>query len=275
MLAVNTPSFVTIDGRKIAYDDVCPPHPRGTILLLTGLAAKRLGWRRQLEAFGQVYRTIAIDHRDIGDSDPYTTPYTVADQADDAAAVLAALGIAHAAVVGISMGGFIALELTLRHPELVEKLVLTSTSAGGRAHVRAGLGLMLSALMPWNRRGEAGARAQRTYARIMGPGYARAHPDDMAWIAEIARYHPQSAASYQRQWQACQRHDVVDRLGRLHVPTLVIHGDRDPLVRVENGRYLAAHIPAARLIEYAGAGHIPIIERAEAYNRDVLAFLAG
>src|SRR3954452_16771288 len=100
----------------MAYDEVSPSDPHGTILLLTGLGAKRLGWYRQLEEFGKYYHTIAIDHRDVGDSDPASGPYTIAELADDAAAVLKALDINQAHVIGISMGGFIALELTLRHP---------------------------------------------------------------------------------------------------------------------------------------------------------------
>lgn len=273
MPTINAPQFITVDGRKIAYEEVSPPAPKGTVLLLTGLAAKRQGWWRQMEAFGARYRTIAIDHRDAGDSDPCPAPYTTADQADDAAAVLRALGVEHAAVVGISMGGFIALELTLRHPEMVERLALTSTSAGGRVHVKPGLGLTLHYLWRGNRRGEPGELARRTYTRIMAPGYLASHPDEMRWIAELARHKPQSPAEYARQFRACQRHDVVDRLGQIAVPTLVIHGTVDPLVRVQNGRYLAAHIPGARLILYPNTGHIPIIERADDYTRDVLAFL--
>jgi pimeloyl-ACP methyl ester carboxylesterase len=273
-LEVSQPSFVMVNGRKLAYDEVAPTVPRGTLLLLTGLAANRLGWRRQMAPFGAVYRTIALDHRDCGDSDPGTGPYTPTDQADDAAAVLRALGISRAMVDGISMGGFVALELALRHPELVEKLVLTSTSAGGRTHTRARMGLILRSLMPWSRYGEVGRRARRTYTAIMAPGYARAHPDDMATIVEVARYRPQTRAEYQRQWHSCLAHDVVDRLGDISVPTLVVHGDQDPLVPVQNGRYLAAHIPGARLIEYPRTGHIPIVERGEEYDRDVLAFLA-
>ena len=106
-MQVKTPSKVLIDGRALAYDEVSPPDPKGTILLLTGLAAKRLGWYKQLEVFGQTYRTIALDHRDTGDSDLASGSYTTADQADDAAAVLQALGVERASVVGISMGGFI------------------------------------------------------------------------------------------------------------------------------------------------------------------------
>lgn len=74
--------------------------------------------------------------------------------------------------------------------------------------------------------------------------------------------------------QACLGHDVAQRLKSIHVPTLVVHGETDPLIPVGNGKYLAQHIPHARLILYPNTGHITIVERAEEYNRDVLAFLA-
>src|SRR6185437_8814020 len=175
-MQVQAPSKVVIDGRTLAYDEVCPPEPKGVVLLLTGLGAKRLGWYKQLPVFGQTYRAIALDHRDTGDSDLATGPYTTADQADDAAAVLRALGIERAAVVGISMGGFIALELTLRHPELVEKLVLTSTSAGGPTHVQPGPEML--AMLGRDRRGtEPGELGRQSYTLIMAPGYAESHPE--------------------------------------------------------------------------------------------------
>jgi 3-oxoadipate enol-lactonase len=275
---VTAPSFVAVNGRKLAYDEVAPAAPQGAILLLTGLASKRLGWYEQLPVFGQHYRTIAMDHRDTGDSDLADAPYRTADQADDAAALLRTLGIEHAAVVGISMGGFIALELTLRHPELVEKLVLTSTSAGGPTHVQPGwrmqIMLGLPRFLPRWLRSEPGAIAKQSYAAIMAPGYCAAHPEEWEHIAAVARYRPQPAAAYLRQLQACVRHDASARLGQITVPTLVIHGAVDPLVPPANGEFLAAHIPGARLIRYPNTGHIPIIERADDYNRDVLAFLA-
>ena len=99
-MEVREHSSVRIDGRKMAYDEVSPTEPRGTILLLTGLASKRLGWQRQLETFGRHYRTIALDHRDTGDSDPVAEPYTIGDLADGAAAVLRALGVDRATSSG-------------------------------------------------------------------------------------------------------------------------------------------------------------------------------
>jgi pimeloyl-ACP methyl ester carboxylesterase len=274
MLEVPPPSFVTVHGRRLAYDEVSPSHPRGTVLLLTGLGSKRLGWYKQLPVFGQVYRTIALDHRDTGDSDLATDPYTTADQADDAAAVLQALGVASASIVGLSMGGFIALELALRHPELVQELVLTGTHAGGPTHVAPGPEMI--ALLMQDRTGvEIGEFFRRVYTQLMAPGYAESHPKEMERIAENARYRPQPPEAYRRQLQTTLTHNASGQLDQIRVPTLVVHGEVDPLVPVANGRYLAEHIPGAQLICYPDTGHISIVERADDYNRDVLAFLAA
>ena len=271
---VKDPSTVMIHGRKMAFDEVSPPNPKGTILLLTGLASKRLGWYRQLEEFGRYYRTIALDHRGTGDSDAVTEAYTIGDLADDAAAVLKTLGISQAHVVGMSLGGFVALQLALRHPEVIEKLVLISTSAGGSTQVAPGPDMI--AML--NRRSggvEVGELARQTYSMIMAPGYSESHPEELERIAENARYRAQTGQSYFLQLQAIMSHDVAQQLERISVPTLVIHGDVDPLVPHQNGHYLARHIKGARLILYPNVGHIPIIENAEELNRDVLAFLGN
>ncbi|HEU0025614.1 MAG TPA: alpha/beta fold hydrolase [Ktedonobacterales bacterium] len=273
-MRVREPSSVLIGGRKLAYDEARPANladEKGTILLLTGLGSKRLGWARQVEAFGREYRTIAMDHRDTGDSDEVSESYTVANLADDAAALLGALGIARAHVVGISLGGFTALQFALRHPDLLDKLVLVSTSAGGSAHVPPAP--EIAAILAPAPGMEVGERAIRHYSQIMAAEFVAAHPEELERIAETARYRPQSAAGYMRQLQAALTHDVADSLHHIIAPTLVIHGDFDPLVPPANGQFLAARISGARHIVYPGVGHIPIIERAEDFNRDVLAFL--
>jgi pimeloyl-ACP methyl ester carboxylesterase len=270
----NQPKFVKINGRKLAYDEVSPPNPKGTILLLTGLGSKRLAWYNQLPEFGKYYRTLALDFRDVGDSDPSPAPsYTIADQAGDVAAFLAALGIERVFLVGISMGGFVSLELTLRYPHLVQKLVLVSTSGGGLTHVPASpriWGIMLR-----RENIEVGALALKTYSQIMAPGYAAGHPQVMAKIAEIARYRPMSREIYARQFRSCLTHNAANRLDQIRVPALIIHGDKDPLVPIPNGRRLARKITGAKMIEYAGVGHIPIIEQADRFNQDVLKFVNG
>lgn len=268
-----TPSFVEVDGRKLAYNEVSPAEPKGTILLLTGLAAKRYGWYYQLDEFGRSYRTIALDHRDISDSDPFNEPYTIADLADDAATAMRALGAQRASVIGISLGGFVALQFAIRHPEQVDKLVLVSTSAGGATHVQPGPEA-LARLAPASRENlEVGELAKQNYAAIMGPGFAENYPQDLENIAEIARYRQLRAPAYIRQLQAAMGHDASQQLDRIQAPTLIIHGDVDPLVPPGNGDYLAQHIKGAQHIVYHNVGHVPIIECPEQFNRDVLAFL--
>jgi 3-oxoadipate enol-lactonase len=270
---IREPSFVKVDGRRLAYNEVGPSTPKGTILLLTGLAAKRYGWYHQLDEFGSYYRTIVLDHRDISDSDEVTEAYTVADMADDAAAAMRALGVQRTHVIGISLGGFVALELALRHPELVDKLVLVSTSAGGSTHVPPGPEIMAMLTTRAEQNIEIGELARRNYSMIMAPGFAESHPEELDRIVEIARYRPSNAAAYYRQLQAAMTLDVAQQLDRIHAPTLVIHGDVDPLVPPGNGDYLAQHIKGAKHIVYHNVGHVPIIECPEQFNRDVLAFL--
>jgi pimeloyl-ACP methyl ester carboxylesterase len=267
------PSFVTVGDRKLAYNEVSPPAPKGTILLLTGLAAKRYGWYHQLDEFGRYYRTIALDHRDISDSDEVTEAYTIADLADDAAAAMKALGVRRTHVIGISLGGFVTLQFALRHPELVDKLVLVSTSAGGSTHVPPGPEMISMLTSRGEEEIEVGELTRRNYTLIMAPGYAASHPEELDRIVEIARYRPSTAAAYYRQLQAALTHDAAQQLDRIQAPTLVIHGDVDPLVVPANGEYLARHIKGAKHIVYHNVGHIPIIERYEQFNRDVLAFL--
>jgi pimeloyl-ACP methyl ester carboxylesterase len=275
-MQVNEPSSIQIAGRKLAYDEVGPTNPaaaKGAILLLTGLGSKRLAWARQLEVFGREYRTIAMDYRDTGDSDEVAEPYSVADLADDAAALLRTLGIERTHVVGISLGGFTALQFALRHADLLDRLVLVSTSAGGRTHVQPTAEIV--ALLTPSPGVEVGERAIRTYSRIMAAEFVKAHPEELERIAETARYRPQSSGAYMRQLSATLAHDVVDSLHRITAPTLVIHGDLDPLVPPVNGAHLATHIVDARHIVYPGVVHIPIVERRDDFNRVVLAFLAA
>ena len=257
-----------VGTHTVYYDELGTGHP---LLLLTGLGATRFGWRKQLEPFAARYRVINMDNRDAGDSAPDTGPYSIADMAEDVVGVIQNLKLGRTHLVGISMGGFISIELAIRHPELVEKLVLVSTGAGGATNVPAQQEIL--ALLVRNEAEDIETRTRRTYTAIAGKGYMAAHPEDMDEIVKIAKTKPMSLESYQRQLGAVMVHDASDRLDRISAPTLVIHGDYDPLVPYENGKYLAAHIKGARLSTYPGVGHLPIIEGAERFNREVIEFL--
>ena len=268
------PRLVRVDGRRLAYEEVAPARPEGALLLLCGLGSKRQGWYRQLPELGRHFRTLALDPRDVGDSDPAGGPYTIGDLAEDVHGLARALGIQRASLVGISMGGFVSLELALRHPDLVAKLVLVVTSAGGPTHVSTSPEIM-RLLMPGDAEVETGEGARRVCAAVAAPGFAERHPEEMETFVEIARHRPMTRDAYLRQLQASRGHDVTIRLREIDAPTLVMHGEVDPLVPVQNGRNLAERIPGARLIVYPDAGHIPEVERYEEFNRDLLAFLQG
>jgi pimeloyl-ACP methyl ester carboxylesterase len=239
---------------------------------LCGIGAKRQGWYKQLPVLGAHYRALALDYRDVGDSDPAGEQYSIRDLAEDVHGLAGQLGIAHACLIGISMGGFIALELALAHPQFVDRLILVVTSAGGAAHVSTS-GEVMAALMPGQEEVESGEGARRVCSLVAGPGFAERHPEVIEEFVEIARHNPMHVDAYRRQLAACRAHDVADRLAEIGAPTLVIHGADDPLVRIENGRHLAAGIPGAALIVYDGVGHIPESECCEQFNADLLSFL--
>jgi 3-oxoadipate enol-lactonase len=267
------PQIAEVAGRRLAYEEVAPAHPRGTVLLLCGIGAKRQGWYKQLPVIGNQFRAIALDYRDVGDSDAATGPYAIRDLAEDVRCFASQVGVERASLVGISMGGFIALELALAHPDFVDRLVLVVTSAGGVTHVSTSAEVM-RALMPGAEDVESGEGARRVCSLVAGPGFAERHPEAIDEFVEIARHNPMHVDAYLRQLAACREHDVADRLAEISAPTLVMHGDADPLVRIENGRHLAANIPGAELVVYERVGHIPEVECAERFNADLITFLS-
>jgi pimeloyl-ACP methyl ester carboxylesterase len=266
------PLFVNVGGRRLAYEEVTADDPRRTVLLLCGIGAKGQGWYKQLPALCGHFRALALDYRDVGDSDTATEAYSIRDLADEVHALARRLGIARASVVGISMGGFIALELALAYPDFVDRLALVVMSAGGATHVSTSP-VVMRALMPGDEEVESGEGARRVCSLVAGPGFAERHPEEIDEFVEIAQDNPMHVDAYLRQLAACRAHDVADRLDDIAAPTLVIHGDADPLVPVENGRHLAAGIAGAELIDYEGVGHIPEVEAFERFNDDLVRFL--
>lgn len=260
-----------VGSHTVYYDEYGTGQP---LLLITGLGGTRLGWDKQIEPFSKKYRVINMDNRDAGDSALGTGPYTIADMANDAAGVIKNLNLGPTHVVGISMGGFISQELAINYPALVKQLVLVATSAGSPAHVSAAPEIM--GLLMRNDAEDVPTRVTRTFTAITGKGYVEAHPEDLQRVIQNALAKPMSLESYQRQLGAAMGHMGVGTASRLHqitAPTLVIHGDYDPLVPYPNGQFLAAHIPGAKLSTYPGVGHLPPTEAAERFNREVMEFL--
>ena len=245
------------NGIEIEYETFGDPSG-APLLLIAGLGAQMISWDEDFCGLlaSRGFRVIRFDNRDVGRSTWVEAAYTLDDMAADAAALLESLDIPAAHVVGASMGGFIAQLVALDHPDRV--LTLTSIMSGpsGEEHVqpteRGRAVLFVPAPETREQRVEVGVWAKK---ELLGP----ADPFDDAYErARIARaieraYHP---AGFVRQLQAiAAAPGRLERLGSLRAPALVIHGDADILVPVENGRNVAAAIPGARLVEIEGMGH--------------------
>jgi 3-oxoadipate enol-lactonase len=261
---------VCIGSQAIFYDEHGSGRP---LVLISGLGGTRLGWRKQIEPLAQQFRLIAFDNRDAGCSGPSDVPYNIANMATDAAGLIQKLALGPSYVAGWSMGGFIAQELAIRYPELVKRLVLVATMAGGPSTVYAEPEVLATLAYDESLDVEEGVR--RSYALTTGPGFAQAHPEDVEQAIANARVMRMPPQNYQRQLGAVMRHDTSDRLARIAAPTLIIHGDADALVPYANGKYLAAQIPSARLSTFESVGHLPPIEAPARFNREIIEFFSA
>ena len=242
------------------------------LLLIQGLGYAVWAWRGQIPALARRRRVIAFDNRGAGRSFKPPGPYSIELLADDAASVLRAHANEPAHVLGISMGGYVAQMLALRHPELVRSLVLGMTSAGGEGATpvpeeTASIWLAHAGKPP-----EEYARA--TAWLSFAPGWPDEHRDEYEDILRARLEHPTPPDAWRAQFEACNvffaRSAPVEKL---RVPTLVVHGDADRVVPVENGRVLARRIPGARYVELAGRGHVAFLEAPTEFNAVVESFL--
>jgi pimeloyl-ACP methyl ester carboxylesterase len=271
---------ISANGLQLEVEDHGSPAGE-PLLLIMGLGMQLVGWHDDLvqQFVSRGFRVIRFDNRDIGLSQGFDAlgvpniavaalkqmvgltvhpPYTLADMADDAAGVLAALGIAAAHVCGASMGGMIAQQMALRHPQRVKSLSLLMTSSGSRRlpgpSPRVRRAMLARPANPADLNSVL-AHYQALYALIGSPAY-RPEP---AWLEKRLRnsigraYRPAGTA---RQMMAIIADgDRSPQLPRISAPTQVIHGAADPLVPVAAAHDLARKIRGARLDVIEGMGH--------------------
>lgn len=265
--------ILTINDAPIYYETAGDPDAP-PLLIITGITdyTAKAAW--QVGGLANDFHVITFDNRGAGRSAPIPEGYTAANMADDAAAVLAALGNASAHVFGFSMGGMVALNLVLNHPDRVRRLVLGCTSAGG-AYWTGPDEQVLQLLINQVDSGDSRQDYYDSNWISLSDGFAAERPDVVERLADISVANPQTPAGRAGQFQAILSHDVAGRLGDIDHPALVLHGDADRLIPPQNGRLLARSLPNAELILYPGAGHLFFIERAEEVNRDIGRFLSA
>ena len=236
-----------------------------------GLGMNATGWWRTVPVLAQSLTVLAFDNRGVGRSSRPRGPYSMADMVGDALAVLDAAGAERAHVYGISLGGMIAQELALRHPERVDALVLAATTPGGRRAVAADR----DTLAFFRRRGEMSAE-EAVWASVPYNYGPRTRAERAQLIGEdiVQRLRfPIEPEPYMAQLAAALGHDAYDRLGEIAAPTLVVHGAADRMVAPANAQILADAIPGAELLMLPGAGHLYPTDAPEA-DRAVARFLS-
>lgn len=273
--------YARANGIELAYDTFGSPAAQ-PLLLIMGLGTQMIAWNEafcaRLAARG--YRVIRFDNRDIGlstkfaaagvpdigklltlamagqDASAVSVPYTLADMARDAVGLLDALGIESAHVVGASMGGAIAQEVSIRYPKRVRTLVsiMATSGAPGLPPPKPEALTLLMAPTPTDRDGYL-----ERYMRMMKVLRAGEFPEEEALDpARAARTYERglNPAGYARQLAAIiASGSRKQALGSLRTPTLVIHGDADPLVPIECGFDVARSVPDARMLTIEGMGH--------------------
>ncbi|MFL6090639.1 MAG: alpha/beta fold hydrolase [Aeromicrobium sp.] len=244
--------FAETPGGRLAYERRGSGEP---LLLIMGVAGHHGMWGEPfLEALAKSFDVVAFDHRGIGESARADREFTITELADDAAAVMGSVGWESAHVMGISMGGTVAQELALRHPERVRRLVLGCTwpgTDGANPVWGASVGKLAEAGMS----GDAEQSARLMFAANVSQTFAveAGRFEEFASIAESVRV---PGPVVLMQMQAAAVFDSVDRLATLGIPTLVIHGSADEVILPAAGERLAGLIPGSRFEEFDGVGHL-------------------
>lgn len=262
------------NGIEIYYEIHGSGQP---LLLITGLGYGLWYWQRLVAELSDHYQVITFDNRGAGKSSQPDGPYTVSMMAADAAGLLDGLELTQIAVLGHSLGGFIAQELAVKRPDLVGKLILASTNHGGMKVIPVtpeALEVMTS------REGDPVELVKRGIKIACAPGFVEKHPEVVKELIDYRFTNPVPAAQYHSQvaagagTAAYSDAQVDERMAAIKVPTLIVSGDFDRVVPPGNAGLLAAKIAQAEVVLIPETGHMFPIENPAAAADVIKGFLS-
>lgn len=247
---------------RIAYEVHDAESPIAPwVVLVHGRGFDRSGWEPLLRPLTDHFKVLLLDNRGIGESDVPEPPYSVSAMAGDVTAVLDEIGIRHAHVIGASLGGMIAQEIAVEHPERVERLVLIATSPGGEA--ACPIPEPTQRLIEEMSELDHETFVRRAIENSLCEQTVRLQPHLVERLIARQLESPQRDQGFEGQAAAAQAFTVVDRLGDLRAPTLVLHGDDDHIVDPRDAETLIGKIPNAWLIRFPRCGHLIFWEQPE------------
>lgn len=263
-------SVIQVNGIDLYYN-VQGSSANQSLLLIAGFDSDSSTWTAMMRSLVQQYRVIRLDNRGIGQSSAPDSDYSIKQMADDAVALLEYLNISQVHVTGHSMGGQIAQELTLAHPEKIQSLILLSSWAKGDSKFNSLIELFgdltqklegilyQKVLLPW--------LFSDAFYSIPGT------MEQLINLIEVYPFPPTPHGLY-HQSRAILSSDTSDRLADIHCPTLVMVGKEDILTPVQFSEQLAQGIPKAELVILEQGGHAFVVESADTVTKVMLDFLA-
>lgn len=256
---------------RIAYELRGTTHRRPWLVLVQGLGLDRFGWEPVLRKLQRHFRLVLVDNRGSGLSGRPPGPYAIADMAGDIVAVLDAAGVRRAHVLGASLGGMVAQELAIDHPERVDGLILACTTPGWPlAYPMPRASVRLIAATP----GMTAEVARRRHVEnALSARTVQHRPELVDRLIELHGSRPADPATLSAQAAAGARYSGRRRQTRILARTLVINGAADTVVDPRNGKLLAERIPGARLVTFPELGHLLFWEDPDGFADAVISFL--
>lgn len=245
------------------------------LILIPGFASGAWTWFRQTAELAKDFRVITFDPRGIGKS-KIESPNDLKNLSmqtfvADVLQVFDELQIEKANVLGASFGGFVAQELVLKFPERLDKLILACTTYGGENHVKPDIEILRS-FTP-NPNLTVSERIRKFIRPAFTDEFNAEHADEVEKVCVLRETNEIADTVYFAQLQAAFTFNTEDKIGAVENETLVITGDRDDVVPMQNSVNLAEKLPDATLKVIENGSHLFFIENADAFNRAVKEFL--
>ena len=256
------------NGVELFYEEQGVGSP---LILIQGLTYATPMWHWQVDELKKHFRVVAFDNRGSGQSAKPDVPYSIKMFAEDAVALMDALGIRQGAVLGISMGGLIAQELALSFPDRVTHLILCCTLFGGPSAVQPSNETL--AYLAQFSENPSDDLVRQGIAYGTAPGFLERHPDRVALLTEFKQQTRPPRYAYFRQLLSGIGFSSEDRFGNLRIPTLILAGSDDRIVPGENAQSLHKLIAGSQLMMINDTGHHPHMEHPEVFNQAVIQFI--
>jgi len=245
------------------------------LVLIMGYSGDQTGWMFQTGAFMKHYRVITFDNRGVGKTDKPTGAYSTKMMADDTVGLMDHLGIKKAHVLGMSMGGMIAQAVAIGYPQRIDRLVLACTYAGRSGP--SGLSPEYPKALGFDENYTDDDARSMPILKVVNSLYSLAFNRLVFKIMFVPMAKIQARLNgntgLHGQLEAVLAHNTLDNLPAVKVPTLVICGTKDRVIRPSSSEVIAKLIPNAKLVQIDGGSHAFNIEMSGRFNREVLSFL--